>query len=458
MSLPPPLDDYVGEPDYPSPWTTDRPREGLRDTDAVRIVCLAPDVCLTPVGSSVVPVPYQIVDYGGHDRNYTPSVRFTGLDAMVLRSETTHVHGDAPGTRKGVKSGTVEDVCEPIGHAAQVRAEGSPVIRHLDRFHMNRKNTVGEAIFVRNTNTYPAPQDDHPGRGAATYASQSEIQRSGVWGDNAEPTVQLAQAWVLPRGPLILPRTTPLPRPLLRPVPAPRPVPRPAPAPGPSEPTPQPQTGPRPPLPGPTVDPDPGSAPRPAPRPGEDPGDDVRVDEQCPVTIICFLPRGSHNRDEYRRQLKMQEAQLNRTTIAGYQANRSAFTSSVTGPQIRRQAANARNNYRSQLRSRLHRQHGTVPGEIEYQRQIWGQDALHRLDTVAGGNPSDIARLGGSAENQHIGRSWVGPENPEASRPSQTRVGKLDEHARYLQRRGCTMMRAVLEVCEIVYTYPPEIA
>lgn len=160
MSIP--RDDYLGDPGYPAPWTTRRPREGLRDIDEARIVSLSPDVCLTPVGSSVVPIPYPVVDFCGHDRDYTPSVRFTGKKAMVLRSRTTHVHGDAPGVRKGVKSGTVESISEPIGHADQVRAEGSHVIRHLDRFKMNSGNTEGEAIFVRRTATYDPPINDDP--------------------------------------------------------------------------------------------------------------------------------------------------------------------------------------------------------------------------------------------------------------------------------------------------------
>ncbi|WP_157212055.1 hypothetical protein, partial [Sinorhizobium sojae] len=52
--------------------------------------------------------------------------------------------------------------CEPISHASQVRAEGSHVIRHLDRFWMNRRNTQGEAQFVRATKTYGPPKDDDP--------------------------------------------------------------------------------------------------------------------------------------------------------------------------------------------------------------------------------------------------------------------------------------------------------
>ncbi len=172
MSIP--RDNYVGEPDYPTPWTTKQPREGLRDIDEARIVSLSPDVCLTPIGSSVVPIPYPIVDYCGHDKGYTPSVRFTGKKAMVMRSCTTHVHGDAPGNRKGVKSGAVEDICEPIEHADQVRAEGSHVIRHLDRFWMNNRNTQGEANFVRGTETFAPPEDDDPIPGSLRWKGSDE--------------------------------------------------------------------------------------------------------------------------------------------------------------------------------------------------------------------------------------------------------------------------------------------
>jgi len=77
-----------------------------------------------------------------------------------MRSHTSHVHGDEPGVGKGIKSGTVGGISEPITHAAQIRAEGSHVIRHLDRCHMNNRNTVGEAQFVRDTRTFAAPKDD----------------------------------------------------------------------------------------------------------------------------------------------------------------------------------------------------------------------------------------------------------------------------------------------------------
>ncbi|MDO5704522.1 MAG: DUF4150 domain-containing protein, partial [Paracoccus sp. (in: a-proteobacteria)] len=110
-----------------------------------------------------------MVDFCGHDEGYTPSVRFTGQKAMVMRSHTSHVHGDEAGRGGGVVSGTVGGISEPITHAAHVRAEGSHVIRHLDRFWMNNRNTVGEAVFVRDTGAYPAPKDDDPLPGSIRF-------------------------------------------------------------------------------------------------------------------------------------------------------------------------------------------------------------------------------------------------------------------------------------------------
>lgn len=197
MSIP--GDDYISEPGYPAPWTTSLPLEGLRDTDEARIISLAPDVCRSPS----VPVPYPVVDFCGHDENYTPSVRFTGQKAMVMRSHTSHVHGDDPGVGKGVKSNTVNGICEPIGHAAQVRAEGSHVIRHLDRFYMNDRNTLGEAIFCKDMAPRKAPKDDDPLPGSLRLADAS-----GNWAQYAQ-----AQAAPAARGPLPQPQPAPVTRP-----------------------------------------------------------------------------------------------------------------------------------------------------------------------------------------------------------------------------------------------------
>ncbi|MET3601880.1 DUF4150 domain-containing protein [Martelella mangrovi] len=198
MSLPP-------DPD----WTA-TPREAIRDNARPKILSLTPDVCKTPIGSSTPPIPYCVVGYPDEAAdNYTSSVVFTGQKAMVLRSNTTCCHGDEPGTAKGVKSGTVGDICEPLDHSATVRAEGSPVIRNLDKYYMNRGNTFGCVYWTEDTETYGGkyPDDDNGvpvqvaqaaaamgagtmGRGTAQILSKGVA--GGVLGELAGPATLLA--------------------------------------------------------------------------------------------------------------------------------------------------------------------------------------------------------------------------------------------------------------------------
>ncbi|MGO4126446.1 PAAR-like domain-containing protein [Inquilinus sp. YAF38] len=133
-------------------WTT-TPKEAIRDSSKPIVLSLTPDVCKTPVGSSIPPIPYSVYAIPGEDEKTTPTVFFTGERAFVLRSNTTCTHGDEPGSAKGIKSGTVGDIAEPLDHSRTVRAEGIPVIRHEDRFYMNRGNTFGEVRMAGDTTT-----------------------------------------------------------------------------------------------------------------------------------------------------------------------------------------------------------------------------------------------------------------------------------------------------------------
>jgi hypothetical protein len=100
------------------------------------------------MGGAVVPVPYTVVGYFDESVNTAKSVRFTEKLAFTMTSYVREVHGDAPGSAGGVKSGTVSAKAEPIEHSATVRAERFQVVRHDDLFYMNNRNTVGRAIFV----------------------------------------------------------------------------------------------------------------------------------------------------------------------------------------------------------------------------------------------------------------------------------------------------------------------
>ncbi|CDZ34653.1 Hypothetical protein NGAL_HAMBI1145_24420 [Neorhizobium galegae bv. officinalis] len=134
------------------------PREGSREIGQGIVVSIAPDVCLTPIGSSMVPVPYALVAYQNIDpANMAYSVRQTSLVSHVKSSLITKSFGDEPGTGGGVKSGTTGAECEPKTYSSTVRAEGRNMVRFEDEWWMNHRNTVGKLIYTDDLNRYAGP-------------------------------------------------------------------------------------------------------------------------------------------------------------------------------------------------------------------------------------------------------------------------------------------------------------
>ena len=136
VPLPPPRPKTLGE------------YEGLRYLHTPKVVSINPSVNLTPMGGAVVPVPYTVVGYFDESVNTTRSVRFTSDQVFTMTSFVREVHGDAPGSAGGIKSGTVSATAEPIEHSVNVRAERFHIVRHDDLFYMNNRNTIGRAIFI----------------------------------------------------------------------------------------------------------------------------------------------------------------------------------------------------------------------------------------------------------------------------------------------------------------------
>ncbi|WMD22111.1 DUF4150 domain-containing protein [Achromobacter seleniivolatilans] len=109
-----------------------------RKQEAWRVISIAPDVCKTPMGSSVPPVPYPVTAELKTSTGVAQSVRSNGHPVVVYeRSYTPKTVGDAAGTANGIKSGVVEGKCHPLERSANVRAEGRYLVRHDDLFWMN---------------------------------------------------------------------------------------------------------------------------------------------------------------------------------------------------------------------------------------------------------------------------------------------------------------------------------
>ena len=102
------------------------------------VVCTSPDVCDTPIGSSIVPVPYNVIAKLEDCVSEVPTVKANGHPVVVFdQTQVPQTLGDEAGEAKGVKSGTVGGKCWPLAHSATVRAGKKRIVRHDDLFGMN---------------------------------------------------------------------------------------------------------------------------------------------------------------------------------------------------------------------------------------------------------------------------------------------------------------------------------
>lgn len=102
-----------------------------------------PDVCLTPIGNAVVPIPYPNLGKASDTSKGPKSVKTDGKMPMVKKAVYTKSTGDQPGSKKGVASGTIKDVCEFMMYSFDVKFEGKNVCRMGDPLFHNKKNIVG---------------------------------------------------------------------------------------------------------------------------------------------------------------------------------------------------------------------------------------------------------------------------------------------------------------------------
>jgi hypothetical protein len=102
------------------------------------IICLAPDVCGTPVGGVRVDVPYPVTATLGAAVMTTSTVNVNGNKAVIHgRSFVPHTSGSEPGTLGGVITGTTALHTRPLLHSNTVNFEGNPIVRDTDLFWMN---------------------------------------------------------------------------------------------------------------------------------------------------------------------------------------------------------------------------------------------------------------------------------------------------------------------------------
>lgn len=113
---------------------------GARKDSRIYAVTIAPDVCLTPSGGAMVPVPYMLYASFEGSMKCIESVNFNKKPAYTYdHSLAPTVQGDEPGTGGGVKSGVNRGKVWADEASKNVRADGRRVVRAGDRCWMNVK-------------------------------------------------------------------------------------------------------------------------------------------------------------------------------------------------------------------------------------------------------------------------------------------------------------------------------
>lgn len=109
-----------------------------------------PDVCLTPMGSSIVPVPYSNTSFSKDTVNGSRTVTVDGNQIMLKNSVFSRSTGDEPGIARGVASGTTGSVARFVNYSFDVMVEGRNVCRRLDPMISNNGNTPPSPLIQPN--------------------------------------------------------------------------------------------------------------------------------------------------------------------------------------------------------------------------------------------------------------------------------------------------------------------
>ena len=104
---------------------------------------VGPDICLTPVGQAVIPIPYINHARVSDVIKGTTTVKTDGAMTAVKGALYSKSVGDEPGTQGGIISGVNRNVAEFMLYSFDVKFEGKNVCRLGDPLFHNKKNIFG---------------------------------------------------------------------------------------------------------------------------------------------------------------------------------------------------------------------------------------------------------------------------------------------------------------------------
>nr|WP_280946642.1 PAAR-like domain-containing protein [Methylobacterium platani] len=378
------------------------------------MVAEAMDWCRSPTAI----VPYRIYTHHQVEGAGTAdSVRQTDERSHVRGSLIRQCYGDEPGVGGGVRSGTRGAECEPKTWSSSVRAEGRPMVRHDDEWWMNHRNAVGRLIYTDDTGRYQGPPPSN-----TQYAMLTTTNAPSQGGSTPARTHYAFSP--APWAPGVVPKTPPAIRPLPPSFPSPL-----APDGSRRDPTEQPLPEMLRPI-----EPSTSPNPTPQPKPAPGPGDGTRTTGRCYGRRICFK-RNGYDAKEYERQLRMQQDKLNAKSPQQNVTDIDNYS-----PAMRQLAEPAQKAEKARYIGENRRNFISKYGSDAWMSHVSSLAALHRLDMVAGGSPTDIAGMGNTNINSAIGAVWNKPQ-------ADSRKKQVRDYAQDMANRGCPM-QVILSTCE----------
>jgi uncharacterized Zn-binding protein involved in type VI secretion len=156
---------------------------GARKDKRFKAVSIAPSINWTPVGKKKMPLPYPVTADLSNSIDTAKHTRFNG-DPVYTLNQTTQptCKGDERGSRKGIRSGTVNGEVKPTEGDTRFRVEGKQVVREGDFNTMNGGNTQG--MYV-NENAPSMGISDGAPDGDTNPPVELETPEEEKWGSDA---------------------------------------------------------------------------------------------------------------------------------------------------------------------------------------------------------------------------------------------------------------------------------
>lgn len=149
---------------------------------------------------------------------------------------------------------------------------------------------------------------------------------------------------------------------------------------------------------------------------------------KCKKDVKCFKKPKGMSDAEFDRQLKEQQDAINRISANKLLERRNAIQKAGgTGPLRDRSAQKQiRDNYEAKRRVELSK--SGIRGKKQddaISNELASLAATHRVDIIAGGDPSDVSGMGDRRVNSSIGSQWKGARSQE-----------LEDIARQMKKEG----------------------